>query len=97
MELSNVSVRVEAAEEVAVRYLPARIERYSDGYEMDYPEWLSLWFGNVSIAGRPAVVVELLGRALEEAYAAWGVRNPDGPDDGPSGPALAVVREGGDR
>jgi hypothetical protein len=64
---------------------------------LDYPEWLSLWFGSVSIAGRPAVVVELLGRALTEAYAAWGVGNPDGPDDGPSGPALAVVREGGDR
>ena len=56
MELSNVSVRVEAAEEVTVRYLPARIERHSDGYEMDYPEWLGLRLGGVLIAGRPVVV-----------------------------------------
>ena len=97
MELSNVSVRVEAGEEVQARYLPARVERLPDGYQMDYPEWLSLWFGNVSIAGRPAVVVELLGRALREAYAACGAGNPEGPDDGPAGPALAVVPKGGER
>jgi hypothetical protein len=36
VELSNVSVRIEAGEDVTVRYLPARIERHSDGYEMDY-------------------------------------------------------------
>ena len=97
MELSNVSVRVEAGEEVQARYLPARVERLPDGYQMDYPEWLSLWFGNVSIAGRPPVVVELLGRALREAYAACGTGNPEGPDDGPAGPPLAVVRKGGER
>jgi hypothetical protein len=97
VELSNVSVRVEAGEEVKARYMPATTERRSGGYEMDYPEWLSLWFGNVSIAGRPAVVVELLGRALREAYAACGAGNPDGPDDCPSGPALAVVPKGGER
>jgi len=96
VELSYVSVRVEPGEEVQARYLPARVERLSDGAEMDYPEWLSLWFGNVSIAGRPAVVVELLGRALREAYAACGAGNPEGPDDGPAGPALAVVPRGGE-
>ena len=97
MELSNVSVRVEAGEEVQARYLPARVERLCTGSEIEYPEWLSLWFGNVSIAGRPAVVVELLGRALREAYAACGAGNPEGPDDGPAGPALAVVPRGGER
>jgi hypothetical protein len=97
VELSNFSVRVEDGEEVQARYLPARVERLCTGSEIEYPEWLSLWFGKVSIAGRPAVVVELLGRALREAYAACGAGNPDGPDDGPAGPALAVVRKGGER
>ena len=97
MELSSVTMRVEAAEEVKAQYLPARVERMSDGFEMDYPEWLGLWLGGVLIAGRPAVVVELLGRALREAYVACGAGNPDGPDDGPAGPALAVVPKGGER
>jgi len=97
VELSGVTMRVEAGEEVMAQYLPARIERLSDGFEMDYPEWLGLWLGGVLIAGRPAVVVELLGRALKEAYAACSAGNPEGPDDGPAGPALAVVPKGGER
>jgi hypothetical protein len=97
VELSNLSVNVQAGERIKAQLMPARVERLSDGYEMDYPEWLALWFGDLLIAGRPAVVVELLGRALREAYAACGAENPEGPDDGPAGPALAVVPEGGER
>jgi hypothetical protein len=95
VELSNISIRVEAGDEVQGHYLPARMERHSDGFEMEYPEWLSLRFGDVAITGRPGIVVEVLGRALREAYAVCGIGNPDGPDR-PSGPALTVVREGGD-
>ena len=56
MELSGVTMRVEADEEVKAEYLPARVERLSDGFEMDYPEWLGLRLGGVLIAGRPVVV-----------------------------------------
>jgi hypothetical protein len=97
VELSNLSVNVQAGERIKAQYLPARVVRLSDGFEMDYPEWLGLWFGDLLIAGRPAVVVELLGRALREAYAACGAANPEGPDDGPAGPALAVVPKGGEQ
>ena len=97
MELSSVSIVVHTDDNVTARYLPPETERTAGGYEFERTEWLSVWLGTVSIGGRPAAVVELLGRAMCEARAAWDAGNPEGPDDGPAGPALAVVPEGGEQ
>ena len=57
------SVRVEAGDPVTVLYAqqPATM-----------PHTLHVQLGDVRLVGKPAAMVELLGRALSECYAAWG-------------------------
>ncbi len=97
MWLSGVSVHTDAGDRVAASYAPARKVHGSRGYEYTSAELLHVYIGSVALFGPPAVVVELLGQAMNEARAALDAGNPDGPDDGPSGPALAVVPQGGVR
>ncbi len=97
MWLSGVSVHTDAGDRVAASYAPARKVHDSSGYEYTSAELLHVYIGSVALFGPPAVVVELLGQAINQARAALDAGNPDGPDDGPSGPALAVVPMGGER
>jgi hypothetical protein len=97
MWLSGVSVHTDAGDRVAASYAAPRRVQYGDGNEYTSAELLHVYIGSVALFGPPAVVVELLGQAMNEARAAWDAGNPDGPDDGPAGPALAVVPEGGER
>ena len=99
MWLSVVSVRVEPGDRVQAHYAPARVASHGDGNELAIPDLVHVHIGDISVFGPPAVVVDALGRALRECYAAWGGGNPEGPGDGPCGPAAlqAGAGEGGER
>jgi hypothetical protein len=78
MELRKVSVRVEAGDPVVV--LCARDDRAKSA--------LHVKLGDVELVGRPAVLVEVLGRALCQCYAAYVPDTRDDACDGPSVPVL---------
>jgi hypothetical protein len=92
-----VSLHTDPDDQVSASYSPERTVRYGDGYECTSAELLHVHIGSLALFGRPAVVVELLARAIKEAHEAMDAGNPEGPDDGPAGPALAVVPRGGER
>jgi hypothetical protein len=86
-----VSVRVEPGDRVRAQYSPPSVTWLTYGEPIRHPEIVHVWIGDATVYGPPAVLVELLGQALREVYAAWGDRRPDGPDDGPEGAAAGAV------
>lgn len=62
MQVRKLGVRVERDEAVAAVYA-----RDLEGL----PDALFLRIGSLQISGRPADIVEVLGRALEECWSAW--------------------------
>ncbi len=75
MELRKVSLRVESGETVTVIYARDLLVA---------PDALHVRLGDACLVGRPAAVVDLLSRALQECYAAWGDGSA-GLDGGPDG------------
>jgi len=51
---------------------------------------MSVHLGSLVLSGPPRIVIETLGQALTECYAAWGDGEPEDPDDGPAGSAAAA-------
>ncbi len=76
MELRKLSLRVESGETVTVLYARDLLVT---------PEALHVRLGDVCLVGRPAAVVDLLSRALQRCYAAWGDGRRAGLDGGPDG------------
>ncbi len=76
MELRKLSLRVESGESVTV--LHARDLLVA-------PDALHVRLGDVCLVGSPAAVVDLLSRALQQCYSAWGDGRRAGLDDGPDG------------
>ncbi len=93
MRLSSLSIQLTEDEDVNVVYVPAGTVRDSIG-TWNRPESLHVHFSDMHVYGRPAAVVETLGRVLADCYAAWG---DGGPDGDPAGPAVAAQHEGGER
>ena len=91
MRLSTVSVAVESGDEVRAYYTPASVTWLSYGAPIQHSDLVHVWIGNATVYGPPALVVELLGRALTKTYAAWGDGNPDGRGDDPSGATAGAV------
>src|ERR1041385_7156795 len=56
MRLSSISVRIESGDNVDVHYAPARVTRFSDGYEMPVPPMAHVYVGEVHLFGPPAAV-----------------------------------------
>src|SRR5258708_7139491 len=91
VRLSLVSMALESGDKVRAQYSPRSVTWLSYGEPIRHSDLVHVWIGDASVYGPPAVVVDLLGQALREAYAAWGDRSPDGPGDGPVGAAAAAV------
>ncbi len=68
MELRKLSVRVDADEPVTVLYARDVLMRAGA---------LHVQLGDLHFVGRPAAMVDVLGRALRECYAAWGAAHRD--------------------
>ncbi len=76
MELRKLSLRVESGESVTVLY----------GRDvLVAPGALHVRLGDVCLVGSPAAVVDLLSRALQQCYSAWGDGRRVGADGGPDG------------
>ncbi len=75
MDLRKLSLRVESGETVTVLYARDLLLA---------PHALHVRLGDVRLVGRPAAVVDLLSRALQQCYVAWGDRSA-GLDGGPDG------------
>lgn len=82
MRLSTISVGIEAGDGVKAHYTPGSVTWLKYAAPVRHSDLVHVWIGEVTLYGPPAMVVELLGRALREAYAAWGDGNPGGPDGG---------------
>jgi hypothetical protein len=81
MRLSSVSVLVEPGDKVQAHYTPPSVTWLSHGGPIRHTDLVHVWIGEATVYGPPALVVELLGSALREAFAAWGDRRPDGTTD----------------
>jgi hypothetical protein len=79
MELRKLSVRVEEGDPVVVLYARDVSAK---------PSVLHVKLGGVELVGRPMVLVEMLGRALCECYAAYVPDKQDGACDGTGVPLL---------
>ncbi len=76
MRLSCASLRLEECDRVTVCYRPATSVPLTYGEPLEVPDALYAQVGELHIFGRPAVMVELLSKALSEcllpgATGAW--------------------------